>query len=152
MREITRTVKMETKPRADIEEERKARRREFAKISKEEEKILRAVAQALREPRATEEEGRKGSTNKTVAIDSKSNPAEEGEKIATKTDSDSEDIFADVGKDYDAIAEMEKEQAQIGEQATKKESRKYCSTGKRSQKSKLDREKRTKTSKKWTRR
>ena len=61
---------METKPRADIEEERKARRREFAKISKEEEKILRAVAQAIREPRATEEEGRKGSTNKTVAIDS----------------------------------------------------------------------------------
>ena len=129
MREITRTVKMETKPRADIEEERKARRREFAKISKEEEKILRAVAQAIREPRATEEEGRKGSTNKTVATDSKSNPAEGGEKIATKTDSDSEDIFADVGKDYDAIAEMEKEQAQIGEQATKKESRKVLFDG-----------------------
>ncbi len=129
MREITRTVKMETKPRADIEEERKARRREFAKISKEEEKILRAVAQAIREPRATEEEGRKGSTNKTVAIDSKSNPAEEGEKIATKADSDSEDIFADIGKDYDAIAEMEKEQAQIGEQATKKESRKVLFDG-----------------------
>ena len=129
MREITRTVKMETKPRADIEEERKARRREFAKISKEEEKILRAVAQAIREPRAMEEEGRKGSTNKTVAIDSKSNPAEEGEKIATKADSDSEDIFADVGKDYDAIAEMEKEQAQIGEQATKKESRKVLFDG-----------------------
>lgn len=129
MREITRTVKMETKPRADIEEERKARRREFAKISKEEEKFLRAVAQAIREPRATEEEGRKGSTNKTVATDSKSNPAEGGEKIATKTDSDSEDIFADVGKDYDAIAEMEKEQAQIGEQATKKESRKVLFDG-----------------------
>ena len=129
MREITRTVKMETKPRADIEEERKARRREFAKISKEEEKILRAVAQAIREPRATEEEGRKGSTNKTVATDSKSNPAEGGEKIVTKTDSDSEDIFADVGKDYDAIAEMEKEQAQIGEQATKKESRKVLFDG-----------------------
>ena len=129
MREITRTVKMETKPRADIEEERKARRREFAKISKEEEKILRAVAQAIREPRATEEEGRKGSTNKTVATDSKSNHAEGGEKIATKTDSDSEDIFADVGKDYDAIAEMEKEQAQIGEQATKKESRKVLFDG-----------------------
>ena len=129
MREITRTVKMETKPRADIEEERKARRREFAKISKEEEKILRAVAQAIREPRATEEEGRKGSTNKTVATDSKSNPAEGGKKIATKTDSDSEDIFADVGKDYDAIAEMEKEQAQIGEQATKKESRKVLFDG-----------------------
>ena len=129
MREITRTVKMETKPRADIEEERKARRREFAKISKEEEKFLRAVAQAIREPRATEEEGRKGSTNKTVATDSKSNPAEGGKKIATKTDSDSEDIFADVGKDYDAIAEMEKEQAQIGEQATKKESRKVLFDG-----------------------
>lgn len=127
-REVTRTIEMETKPRADIEEERKARRREFAKISKDEEKILRAVAKAIREPRGTKEEEKKNSHN--IATDN-SNASAEGKKIDTNNaaaDSDSEDIFADVGKDYDAIAELKKEEEQNGKKeatttAAKKESR-----------------------------
>ena len=127
-REVTRTIEMETKPRADIEEERKARRREFAKISKDEEKILRAVAKAIREPRGTKEEEKKDSHN--IAPDN-SNASAEGKKIDTTNtaaDSDSEDIFADVGKDYDAIAELKKEEEQNGKKeatttAAKKESR-----------------------------
>ena len=127
-REVTRTIEMETKPRADIEEERKARRREFAKISKDEEKILRAVAKAIREPRGTKEEEKKDSHN--IAPDN-SNAKAEGKKIDTTNtaaDSDSEDIFADVGKDYDAIAELKKEEEQNGKKeatttAAKKESR-----------------------------
>ena len=127
-REVTRTIEMETKPRADIEEERKARRREFAKISKDEEKILRAVAKAIREPRGTKEEEKKDSHN--IAPDN-SNASAEGKKIDTNNaaaDSDSEDIFADVGKDYDAIAELKKEEEQNGKKeatttAAKKESR-----------------------------
>ena len=127
-REVTRTIEMETKPRADIEEERKARRREFAKISKDEEKILRAVAKAIREPRGTKEEEKKDSHN--IAPDN-SNANAEGKKIDTTNaaaDSDSEDIFADVGKDYDAIAELKKEEEQNGKKeatttAAKKESR-----------------------------
>ena len=113
-REVTRTIEMETKPRADIEEERKARRREFAKISKDEEKILRAVAKAIREPRGTKEEEKKNSHK--IATDN-SNASAEGKKIDTNNaaaDSDSEDIFADVGKDYDAIAELKKEEEQNG--------------------------------------
>ena len=47
---------------------------------------------------------------------------------------------------------MEKEQAQIGEQATKKESRKVLFDGEALAEVETDREKRTKTSKKWTRR
>ena len=127
-REVTRTIEMETKPRADIEEERKARRREFAKISKDEEKILRAVAKAIREPRGTKEEEKKDSHN--IATEN-SNANAEGKKIDTTNaaaDSDSEDIFADVGKDYDAIAELKKEEEQNGKKeatttAARKESR-----------------------------
>ena len=133
-REVTRTIEMETKPRADIEEERKARRREFAKISKDEEKILRAVAKAIREPRGTKEEEKKDSHN--IAPDN-SNAKAEGKKIDTTNtaaDSDSEDIFADVGKDYDAIAELKKEEEQNGKKeatttAAKKQSRKKLFDG-----------------------
>ena len=133
-REVTRTIEMETKPRADIEEERKARRREFAKISKDEEKILRAVAKAIREPRGTKEEEKKDSHN--IAPDN-SNAKAEGKKIDTTNtaaDSDSEDIFADVGKDYDAIAELKKEEEKNGKKeatttAAKKQSRKKLFDG-----------------------
>ena len=85
-----------------MREERKARRREFAKISKDEEKILRAVAKAIREPRGTKEEEKKNSHN--IATDN-SNASAEGKKIDTNNaaaDSDSEDIFAD--KSYVALS------------------------------------------------
>jgi len=127
-RELTRTIEMETKPRADIEEERKARRREFAKISKDEEKILRAVAKAIREPPRGLKEEEKTESDKAAA--SKDANAEGTSNVA---DSDSEDIFADVGKDYDAIAELKKEEEQKGKKetttTTKKEARKVLFDG-----------------------
>jgi hypothetical protein len=126
-RELTRTIEMETKPRADIEEERKARRREFAKISKDEEKILRAVAKAIREPPRGLKEEEKTESDKAAA--SKDANAEGTSDAA---DSDSEDIFADVGKDYDAIAELKKEEEQKGKKETttiKKEARKVLFDG-----------------------
>jgi len=127
-RELTRTIEMETKPRADIEEERKARRREFAKISKDEEKILRAVAKAIREPPRGLKEEEKTESDKAAA--SKDANAEGTSNAA---DSDSEDIFADVGKDYDAIAELKKEEEQKGKKetttTTKKEARKVLFDG-----------------------
>jgi hypothetical protein len=126
-RELTRTIEMETKPRADIEEERKARRREFAKISKDEEKILRAVAKAIREaPRGLKEEEK---TESDMAVASKDANTE---GTSNSADSDSEDIFADVGKDYDAIAELKKEEEQKGKKettTTRKEARKMLFDG-----------------------
>ena len=86
------------------------------------------MAKAIREPRGTKEEEKKNSHN--IATDN-SNASAEGKKIDTNNaaaDSDSEDIFADVGKDYDAIAELKKEEEQNGKKeatttAAKKESR-----------------------------
>jgi hypothetical protein len=126
-RELTRTIEMETKPRADIEEERKARRREFAKISKDEEKMLRAVAKAIREaPRGLKEEEKTDCDKAAASKDANA------EGTSNAADSDSEDIFADVGKDYDAIAELKKEEEQKGEKettTTKKEARKVLFDG-----------------------
>jgi hypothetical protein len=118
--EVTRVVGSETKPRADIEEEMKARRREFAKISKEEERILSAVSKAIREPpniittttKDDEEEvlAAAGKNSRKDRTTFSNNNDQQIKNEVVLDESDSEDIFGDVGKDYDAIAEIEKEE------------------------------------------